>query len=472
MITLTLALLLGTLALSPVDDVAFQNGELLHQPRFDGVVLTLLPDEDCELRVEYGHFPHKTKRKLAQPVLAGELATFDLDRLRAGERYQYQVSVRRPGDQLWQQRELHGFETLKPPGRPVRFAVAADTHAWAVWSYYSAPPIGGGGGVPQGFDYLEATMSQLEAAPERHDFVVLGTDTAMTKCSACVQKGAPGGIVQAGNSTTVDDAKLRYRWVLSEKLMGRIGADAPLLVGLGDHDGEQGWNATITGVSRAARLAHLPDPGYWFSVRTGDALIVMLNVHVAVTAKPIAPEDWTLGADQFFWLARTLAESDAPIKIVMAEHILGGHKSPTAQVWKARGGLRATDTGLPSGTFLGEQAQLHELLVAHDVDVFMSFHDHVVTHGIKDGVSYLIGGRSSGIGNAWINQQWYRDAMDYDLDGTPEFETDVSGTVKPGIFEVTVEDGSARFDYVLVSPDPSVDGTVLLSYTVGAEAAR
>lgn len=100
------------------------------------------------------------------------------------------------------------------------------------------------------------------------------------------------------------------------------------------------------------------------------------------------------------------------------------------------------------------------------MDVFLTFHDHVVAHGVKDGVTYLIGGRASGIGHPWVDQERYRHAMDYDLDGTPEYETDISGTRLPGIFEVTVAAGQARFDYVLASPDPSVNGSVLLSYTV------
>lgn len=449
------------------DDVAFQNEELLHLPRAHGVVLSLLPDEECELRVEYGLFPYKTRRTEVKSVQAGELALFELNGLTGSERYQYQVSVRRPGDVGWTLRDLHGFSTLKEPGQRVRFAVAGDTHAWAVWSYYTGTGSGGGGGFVQGFDYLESTVSRLEATPEYWDFLILGTDTAMTKCNACILKATPGGFVLPGTSPSIADAKLRYRWVLSQALFGRVGADLPLVVGLGDHDGELGWNSTVMDVSKPARLAHLPDPGDWFSLRTGDALIVVLNVHKAVTSTPTAPEDWTLGTDQFLWLARTLAVSDAPIKIVLAEHILGGHSAPGTTVWKGRGGLRATDTGLPSGTFLGEQATLHELFVAHDVDVFLTFHDHVVAHGVKDGVTYLIGGRASGIAHSWTNQQWYRDAMDYDLDGVPEFETDISGTLLPGIFEVTVADRMARFDYVLSSPDPSVDGSVLLSYTVG-----
>jgi hypothetical protein len=224
----------------------------------------------------------------------------------------------------------------------VRFAVAGDTHAWAVWSYYALQPGGGGSGAIQSFDYLKAAVDRLATTPAYWDFLVLGTDTAMTQCSSCILKATPGGSVQPGNAPTIADAKLRYRWVLSKALFGRVGSDMPLVFGLGDHDGELGWNKTLNAVSHPARLAHLPDPGDWFSLRTGDALIVILNVHKAVTNVPTAPEDWTLGSDQFLWLARTLAESDAPIKIVLAEHILGGHSAPSTSGWKGRGGLRAS----------------------------------------------------------------------------------------------------------------------------------
>lgn len=95
------------------DDIAFQNEELLHLPGLEGVVVSLLPDEPCELRVEYGIFPYQTKRTAVRSVSSGELALFELQGLSSGERFQYQVSVRRPGDVDWVLRALHGFTTLK-----------------------------------------------------------------------------------------------------------------------------------------------------------------------------------------------------------------------------------------------------------------------------------------------------------------------------------------------------------------------
>lgn len=61
-----------------------KNEELLHLPRADGVILSLLPDEPCELRIEYGHFPDQTQRTEVRSVQAGELALFDLNGLSGG----------------------------------------------------------------------------------------------------------------------------------------------------------------------------------------------------------------------------------------------------------------------------------------------------------------------------------------------------------------------------------------------------
>jgi len=454
--------------LPPGVEIDFLNAELLHLPRADGVLLTLVPAEPVELQVEYGLFPAKTRLTPISIGRAGELAIIDLDGLRPGTRYQYQVSVRRPGDAFWTARELHGFRTLAMPGQPLRFAVAADTHAWAVYSKF-APVVGG---PTLAFHYLRSAVDRLELVADDLDFLVLGTDVAMIECGGCLPKQASVGFVSGGSANDLADAKLRYEWVFGEELLGAVGSDLPLILGLGDHDGELGWDPELYQIAADARRSYLPDPGEWFSWRSGDVLFVMLNVSAATGIPPAAPEDWTLGTDQLMWLARTLATSDAPLKIVMAEHLMGGHSGPDTPNWKARGGLRATDTGLPDGDFLGEQRLLHDLFVQHDVNVFLSFHDHVVVHGVKDGVTYLIGGRASGVGNKWTDKQWYRDAMDYDLDGVPEFETDITGTVQPGIFEVTVSDGVARFDYVLASPDPLVDGSVLLSYEVFGRTAE
>jgi hypothetical protein len=64
---------------------------------------------------------------------------------------------------------------------------------------------------------------------------------------------------------------------------------------------------------------------------------------------------------------------------------------------------------------------------------------------------------------------WYQEAMDYDGDGTPEFDTNVTGSRKVGYFRVTVEpDTRLLFEYVqtVTTLGGGANGTVLYSFAV------
>ena len=188
-------------------------------------------------------------------------------------------------------------------------------------------------------------------------------------------------------------------------------------------------------------------------LRSGDLLLVVLD---PIRYTPLAPREadsWTLGETQLSWLDRTLAGSDATFKLVFAEHLLGGNTDPQFECWKGRGALKATTTGEINGPFLGEQFVVHEMLKQHGAQVFFSFQDHVVVWGEKvdeefrgEGVTYITGGRSSGVGAGWADLPWYQTSMDYDGDGVPEYMTDVTGTRKVGHFKVTVH-GKQRLEF-------------------------
>ena len=475
-----------TAVLAGADGPSFHVEEILSHPRADGVSLSMVPAEAVEAYVRYGELGVLERSTPLLAAGAGALLAFDLGALEVSGTYGFQVHVRRAGERVFQLRAPGGFRTLAAPGDPVTFGVIADTHAYAVWSQ-DAP-----GTEYKGFEKLQGTIANV-IADESLDFAVLGGDIAMTHCGGgCLPKDVDGVTVGPGTVDSQQEADLRYRATLSPKILGPLGRALPLALVLGNHDGEAGFGDadgtcsqfdTTADYSRHARLAHLPNAsdsydgnrvGSAYTFRTGDVQIVVLDVMRYNPAMPLGPDQWTLGSGQLEWLEQTLRGSDAPFKFVFGEHLLGGASDPAHCYWYGRGGLRATDTGEVDGSFVGEQALVHEILRRHGAQLFLSFHDHVVVAGEKiapdgspSGVHYVIGGQSSGNQPPWTTEAWYQQQMDYDGDGVAEFETDTTGTRKKGWFRVTVDGAAATLEYVLTKiDDPTLDGTVLLSYTI------
>jgi len=472
--------------------VAMFNGENLHDPTTTSVTLTLVPAESCELVVDYGPLPELALRTAALAVSGGELATFVLGGLEADGEFGYRVSVRRVGEP-WLARGEHRFRTLRSPGATFHFGVIGDTHAWGVWSRQFCPRRSGEGE----YGPLLRTLDSLRDDASL-DFVVGGTDHAMTTCGACKACVLDSGArVSAGNARSLLDANLRYRTLFSDSLYGRFGADLPLLFMKGDHDGERGWSgegqtcthaAELARWSEQARLSHLPNPyeaygagvdggrggdetGSYYALETGDLLLVVLDPLRYTAEAPLTADNWTLGDEQLQWLDRTLADSEATFKIVFIEHVLGGNNDPRFACWKGRGALKATTTGEINAPFAGEQFIVHEMLKQHGAQVFFSFHDHVVVWGEKvdedfvgEGVTYVTGGRASGVGAKWADMRWYKKAMDYDGDGVPEYQTNRTGTRRVGWFKVSVH-GGERMEFAYLQSEGEV-GERVLGFTI------
>jgi hypothetical protein len=482
---LTLAAVLVHGEATAQDPVSFLTEEMLFHPRADGVTLTLMPAEDAVLMVEYGA-PRSWRRTPRQVVSAGELAVFDLGDLWPDGSFGYRVLAGRPGERELLPRAVHGFRTLRSPGASFTFAITGDSHAWSVYSQDTC--VGSGFPLPTSWKILRESLRSLRDDPDL-DFVVMGTDNAMTKCAACKACPVDGLPTSNGDADDQLDADLRYRALLSPKIYGIFGADLPMLYMLGDHDGEQGWPevAGIKALSLPARLKHMPNAyesygdtlgaapqGNWYAFETGDVLVVALDPSARTPTQPTSPQDWTLGERQLDWLIHTLASSRATFKIVLSEHLLGGVSDPAVPFWKGRGGLTATTNGQINGEFSGEQSIIHEALKEYGAQLFMTFHDHVVVWGEKvdenfapEGVIYAIGGRSSGIAHNWTNLTWYQKAMDYDGDGVPEYMTGTTGTRAPGWFKVTVDGrDSMHMQYLRSSTNPALNGQEVLSFTI------
>lgn len=408
---------------------ALAAAEWLTQPTADGVTVSVIPARPLELALEVwpqaGGPLERTAPIEAEP---GRLAEVRIEGLEPATEYAYRLvqrattgpeDGRRSGPPPWTARSPHRFRTAPEPGASFRFGFLTDSHLVFRWKRAVC------GDVPEGFEAFARTLRN--AASRDLDFVVLGGDEALTHRAgkgACRFGGEPFG---RGTATSRREADRRY--LLMRRAYEPLAALAPIHYVLGNHEGEAGFERAprlnshsprLSRISRAARLAHLPNPqsiygggsdGNYFAFEWGDALVVALDVMRYTPQVPRTPAEWTLGAEQLAWLERTLAESDAAWKVVVAHHLVGGVPHVRPVYHYGRGGVLATEDGTRSGRFLGEQRRVQELMARHGAQLFLFGHDHLFSiaekyhpDGTPSGVFYACGGTSAGTGAAWEGQ--------------------------------------------------------------------
>lgn len=465
-----MGLLCCVMAAAALSAVEFEwiNRPRMHNPTESSVTLAAVPGIDVEIQViwEGGHASR------IETVRASGFFEYTVSDLDPGEVVEARVLAKLLGGLDWIDETVLTLRTLKPDRSSVRFAVAADTHAWSLYSRELATPI-----ATEPYHQLQAALENMKIDPAL-DFAFILTDSAMTMCgSGCKAVTSPFGESSGADVDGLGDALTRYRAVWSSAMLGRVAAAHPVFVVNGDHEGEAGFHEeSLVEWSRESRRATIPAMGQVpipgpsgtlaYSVESGPVLIVVLDVNSATVRFPTTPEHWRLGEAQYEWLTEVLGCSRKPWKIVMAEHLLGGIADPDAKLWKGRGGITATDDGSPGGVFLGEQALAHTVMQAMGVDLFISAHDHVSAWGLKDGIAYLLAGRAGGVPHPWVNADWYRHAMDYDGDGVPEYETGITGTSVPGHLVLEADEKVLRIRYQRASLAPAENNTTVLEFVL------
>lgn len=286
----------------------------------------------------------------------------------------------------------HGFRTARDPGEAFTFTIDADPH-------YGDPRFSGD-------QYLLTLANALTDAPDLH--VDLG-DTFMTEKT------------QAATETEAEATFAGMRPYLAS-----LAADVPLFLVNGNHDGELGWlttgknasdlpawsaalrqrwfpgpvpgdgNGFTTGATSTDPVTGSPRDGY-YAFRWGDARFIVLDPFWYTTAKP-APGDpnggwgWTLGREQYDWLAVTLAATTSPYTFVFIHHLVGGGESARGGTEVAGfyewGGANADGTDGFNEHRPGWGVPIHDLLVAHGVSAVFHGHDHVYVRQELDGIVY------------------------------------------------------------------------------------
>lgn len=358
--------------------------EILARPTDSSVTLSVLFDQVVEAGFQYGHSPVNLNQQLAavnsQP---GTPVVVEFSLLKPDTRYYYRTQYRKPGAANFSNGPTRSFHTQRSPGSAFTFLIDSDQH------------LHDKKGVENLYRVCLANMA-LDSA----DFMI--------------SLGDMFGDDRTPLETT--DEEMRQLHLNYRPLMGLACHSMPFFFCVGNHEGESGYwldqtppeNIAVYGTTW--RKFYFPNPypngfytgnstlepyniGYpenYYAFTWGDALFVVLDVYrdCDINEKP-KNWDWTLGKTQYDWFRNTLATSTAKHKLVFAHHNRG----------QGRGGILPA-MGFEWGGYgnkgLWEFAKMrpgwdmpvHQLMVAHDVDIFFQGHDHVYALEELDGLIY------------------------------------------------------------------------------------
>jgi len=358
---------------------------ILGRPTTGSITASLYARSDREITIAYGTASaNYTSQTGPINLKASVPQNIELKSLNADTTYFYLVSS---GGASFGE---HTFTTQRTPGSTFSFTIDADPHN-------RDPNFNG--------ELYATTLANIRS--EQPDFHINLGDTFMTEK------------VQA---KTYAEAESTFSGM--RPFFGIIGADAPLFLVNGNHEGELGWllprgsdkelpiwstrlrelyypnpspNGFYTGGSAPDAALGVARDGY-YAWTWGDALFIVLDPFWYTTQKP-GPDDlnnnwnWTLGKAQYDWLKTTLEYSSSKFKFVFIHNLVGGNNTD------ARGGIEA----VPFFEWGGKNADgsdgfeahrpgwgkpIHQLLVENHVSALFHGHDHVFVKQDLDGIVY------------------------------------------------------------------------------------
>lgn len=356
---------------------------------------TVKVDPDTEIYLEYGTASGAYGSQTGSVIgTSSGPSAIAVSGLHPDTAYFYRARYRARGESTYRMDAEHSFHTQRPAGTAFTFAIEADPHL----DYNSSTAV-----------YSQTLLNVLA---DRPDFLIdLGDASMVDKC-------AIDGTTLCAAPSPVTQATVLARNTLMRGYFESVGHSVPMLMVIGNHDGEAGWaassdNNTIDAWSLNARKSLFPNPEpgtfytgssepwpglglrqNYYAFEWGNALIVVLDPYTYTSKKPGADGwGWTLGTTQYQWLARTLQASRARFKFVFSHHLVGGNGTD------ARGGAAFAQFFEWGGRNLdgtwgfdkqrpGWAAPIHQLLVENKVTIWFHGHDHLYAQEQVDGVVY------------------------------------------------------------------------------------
>lgn len=374
--------------------VPFAGTLVLGSPTRDSARVNILaPAQSGNVWIDYGTAPGIYDKQTATAALmAGVPVELQLTGLDADARGYYRLHYQAEGSTANSVSGEYSFQLARAVSHTFTFTIQADSH------------------LDENSDlelYRRTLQNVLADGPDFH--IDLG-DTFMTE-----KHSAP---LVATLQTATDAATVNARYAYERGNFGIISPSIPLFLVNGNHDAELGWLNDGTGQNvavwaTAARQRYFANPapdGFytgdstettylgrrssWYAWHWGDALFVVLDPYWNSRKLP-GGNAWgyTLGANQYRWLADTLAASTASFKFVFVHNLVGGLDG------QMRGGVEAAPFyewgGRDAdGTYAfdlqrpGWSLPIHPLLVRHHVTAVFHGHDHLYARQTLDGVIY------------------------------------------------------------------------------------
>jgi len=376
----------GNVALS--SDSNFIGREILGRPTDRAVTVNVIPASDSELYFEYGTAPGKyILQTVVTSVAAAVPVNVLINNLQPGTPYYYRTRIRQANSGGYSAGNEHTFVTQRTPGSSFIFTIDADPH-----------------NHDPNFNSELYGITLANALKDHPDFHINLGDTFMTeKLNITSLEGTVG---------TYADIRPHF---------GLIGADAPLILVNGNHEGELGWflnggdqNLAVWCTQTRQKYYPNPVPGAFYSGSTtpepltgirdsyfawtwGDAQLIVLDPFWYTRSKPKQQPDsnwgWTLGKTQYDWLKQALETSSAKFKFVFIHNLVGGRDKD------ARGGIESAGyyewggKNQDGSWGFGQQRPgwglpIHPLMVKNRVSAIFHGHDHVFVKQDLDGIVY------------------------------------------------------------------------------------
>jgi Calcineurin-like phosphoesterase len=240
---------------------------------------------------------------------------------------------------------------------------------------------------------------------------------------ANIRADAPDFHIDLGNLFMTDKHATRdeaWRQYLAQRYyLNQLGA--PLFLALGVHDGEasrydDGSPNSLAVQSNAARKRYFPNPEpdnfytgdatrhaqsglleNYYAWTWGDALFVVLDPYRYSLRSGGRNSDgwsWSLGREQYDWLARTLATSQAKYKFIFIHNLLAGDQASRGGVEIAKfnewGGKNFDGTDGFAQHRPGWPMPVHQLLLKNHVTAVFRAHDNFYARQELDGIPYIM----------------------------------------------------------------------------------